>query len=676
MRFAFGQEAWTTIEEGEKNCYLLANGRGGYQSLSLIGAAARGDQAWLMAAKKAPNVRFHMITNLYETLWVDGIPHVLLSQRMADRVPDFEGFQFLTEFIYDGYPSWTYHVGDVTVRRAAVMAHGSNTAAVRYEIIKPEGKTVVLSVKPLLRMTPKNTVFAKEDIQDIAAWDGIQPYVKKDGEDGCLLYVSSNGRFHKREAELFGPMYFSRDERDGREASGYAAINHEVLFQAEQETSVLECIYSTEPYAYQEGCFEEFLKAHQEYEKALLKKAPLASELGKQLVLSADAYVVDRESTNGKSILAGFPFFEDWGRDTMISLPGITMLTGRFDDCKSILRTFAKYVKNGLLPNLFPEGTECPMYNSVDAPLLFINAVYEYVMLSKDKEFVKEIFPVLKGIVEAYKNGTDFHICMDSDGLILAGADLEQLTWMDVRVGDFLPTPRHGKPVEINAYWYSALCVMEQFAKELEISGMGQGDSDMGHENLASSYAELAEHVKKSFLEKFWNKEEHCLKDVLSGTAEERQIRCNQIWALTQPFTMISLAQEESILKKIREDLYTTIGLRTLSPKDAAFHKLYIGPMEQRDRAYHQGTVWAFPLGAYYRACLRYIRRQQGEQKKEWTEHVRKGIEALQEWLSEGCIGQIAEIYDGGMPTVSRGCFAQAWSVGELLRAVWEWEQF
>ena len=198
----------------------------------------------------------------------------------------------------------------------------------------------------------------------------------------------------------------------------------------------------------------------------------------------------------------------------------------------------------------------------------------------------------------------------------------------------------------------------------------------MGHENLASSYAELAEHVKKSFLEKFWNEEEHCLKDVLSGTAEEGQIRCNQIWALTQPFTMLALAQEESILKKVREDLYTTIGLRTLSPKDAAFHKLYIGPMEQRDRAYHQGTVWAFPLGAYYRACLRYIRRQQGEQKKEWTEHVRKGIEALQEWLSEGCIGQIAEIYDGGMPTVSRGCFAQAWSVGELLRAVWEWEQF
>lgn len=678
MRFAFKQEAWTTIEEGEKDCYLLTNGLGGYQSLSLIGAAARGDQAWLMAAKRAPNVRFHMITNLYETLWVDGVPYVLLSQRMAGEVQDFEGFRFLTEFVYEGFPSWTYCVGDVTIRRMAVVAHGGNKTAVRYEITKPEGRHVSLSVKPLLRMTPKNTAFKEGDIENISVQDGTQPYIKKDGEDACLLYVSSNGSFQKREAELFGPMYFSQDERDGREAYGYAVINHEVFFEAENECSVLECIYGTEPYACQKGCFEELLQANLDYEKDLLKKAPLVSELGKQLVLSADAYVVDRESTNGKSILAGFPFFEDWGRDTMISLPGITMLTGRFDDCKSILRTFAKYVKNGLLPNLFPEGTECPMYNSVDAPLLFINAVYEYIMFSGDKEFLEESFPVLDSIIEAYKNGTDFHICMDSDGLILAGAGLEQLTWMDVRVGDFLPTPRHGKPVEVNAYWYSALRVMEQFAKELAVSGMEQEPFAVcgtEYENLASAYAELAGHVKESFLAKFWNADEGCLKDVLSGTAEEGQVRCNQIWVLTQPFTMLAPVQEESILKKVREELYTTIGLRTLSPKDAAFHEFYIGPMEQRDRAYHQGTVWAFPLGAYYRACLRYIRRQQGEQKKEWTEHVRKGMEALQDWLSEGCIGQIAEIYDGGIPTVSRGCFAQAWSVGELLRAVWEWEQ-
>jgi predicted glycogen debranching enzyme len=384
--------------------------------------------------------------------------------------------------------------------------------------------------------------------------------------------------------------------------------------------------------------------------------------LGRQLSVSADAYVSERESTNGKTILAGFPFFEDWGRDTMIALPGITMVTGRFEECKSILRTFAKYVHKGLLPNLFPEGDCNPMYNSVDAPLLFINTAYEYIKFSGDVAFTEEIFPVLEPIVEAYKNGTDFHIKMDTDCLISAGADLEQLTWMDVRVGDHLPTPRHGKPVEINAYWYSGLKVMEEFATKL------------GKEAKAKEYAALAEKVKASFLAKFWNKEANCLKDVLSGNGEENQIRCNQIWVLTQPFTMLPAEKEKQVIEKVREELYTTIGLRTLSPKDPAFHEIYIGPMQQRDRAYHQGTTWAFPLGAYYRAVLNFVREQEFLEKAEWQQHVTDGMNALEEWLTEGCVAQIAEIYDGKTPTISRGCYAQAWSVGELLRAVYEYE--
>ena len=257
--------------------------------------------------------------------------------------------------------------------------------------------------------------------------------------------------------------------------------------------------------------------------------------------------------------------------------------------------------------------------------------------------------------------GTDFHIKMEDDGLISAGAGLEQLTWMDVRIGDYLPTPRHGKPVEINAYWYSALCTMAEFAKKL--LKLPQ----------AKEYEELAGKVKDSFLKKFWNEKEHCLKDVLSGT-EENQVRCNQIWALTQPFTMLSEEQEKLVIEKVRDELYTTAGLRTLSPKDPAFRELYIGPMQQRDRAYHQGTVWAFPLGAYYRACIKFIKKAEFAERIEWKQHVSDGRKALIKWLFEGCVGQIAEIYDGGTPTVSRGCYAQAWSVGELLRAVYEFE--
>ena len=247
--------------------------------------------------------------------------------------------------------------------------------------------------------------------------------------------------------------------------------------------------------------------------------------------------------------------------------------------------------------------------------------------------------------------------------MIQAGADLEQLTWMDVRVGNYLPTPRHGKPVEINAYWYNDLEIMKQFA-------LLQQDNE-----LAQHYAELADKVKEAFLLKFWNEEENCLKDVLSENSEENQVRCNQVWVLSMPYTMLPKEKELCVLHKIKEELYTTAGLRTLSPKDSAFHDIYIGSMQERDRAYHQGTVWAFPLGAYYRAWIKYLRQDASDKTSAYKAELAEGIEAIRYWLEEGCLGQLAEIYDGAKPTVSRGCFAQAWSVGELLRAVYEWEQ-
>lgn len=672
MQFTFEREAWKTIEEGEKNCYLLTNGLGGYHSLSVIGAAARADQAFFMAAKKAPNVRWHMITNLLETLFVNGKEYVLTSQRMKDG-EDLVGYRYLESFTYENLPKWTYVIEDVTVEKEILMVHGENTVAVRYMIKQKNDTNVKLEIKPLIRCTAKNTAFDEEhgkkiklvkstilnqDTKELQEQYGIS-------DEESVIYFVTNGNVTEQEPAIFGTMYFSQDERDGRDFEGSALYNHSIYCESEDSQQELICIYSMKPYVYQNEMFEALVQEQRDYWNSLLKKAPLQSSLGKQLVLSADAYVVNRDSTKGKSIIAGYPFFEDWGRDTMISLPGITMVTGRFEECKSILRTFAKYIKNGLLPNLFPEGDENPMYNSADAPLLFVNTVYEYLEYSKDEEFLQEILPALEQIISAYENGTDFHIKMDSDGLIQAGAGLEQLTWMDVRVGEHLPTPRHGKPVEINAYWYSALCVMSELVKRT--TGKTQ--------KISAEYTAMAEKVKASFIEKFWNVEEDCLKDVLSGNYEENQVRCNQIWALTQPYTMLDRVHEEKVIKKVREELYTTIGLRTLSPKDSAFHKVYIGPMGERDRAYHQGTVWGFPLGAYYRACINYIKKYDFAERDEWIGHIRDGLKALEKWLAEGCISQIAEIYDGEKPTVSRGCFAQAWSVGELLRAVYDFEQ-
>ncbi len=669
MRFEFDKKNWPTIAEGEKGCYLLANGLGGYSSLSVIGAAARGDQALLMSAKRAPNVRMHLVTNLFEKLAVDGREHILTSQRMRSGA-DHEGFHYLERFVYDDFdaeaPSWTFRADDVTVTKHLLMVHDENTVAVKYEIDAPAGRNAALELMPLLRFTSKKEDF--DAAQDFDAYriepcsvgektdqTGSSYYVT--GNDNTL-YLTTNAELHTQKPSLFGTMYFSQDERDGRVAYGDAFSICALREQIHNKNDIY-VIFSTKRYEDSDAkrLYEQFERQNRAHREQLLAQADLSSELGRQLVLSADAYVVRRESTNGMSVIAGYPFFEDWGRDTMISLAGAAIVTGRFAECKSILRTFAKYVKNGLLPNLFPEGGETPRYNSVDAPLLFVNAVYEYMTYSGDAAFKEEILPVLEQIVDAYRNGTDFHIKMDSDSLIMAGGDLEQLTWMDVRVGDFLPTPRHGKPVEINAYWYSALRILYELTQD-------------------TAYQELATQVKASFQEKFWNEREQCLKDVLSGKKDEDQIRCNQIWALTMPFTMLPAEKEMLVIKKVREELYTTVGLRTLAKDDPDFHSVYIGPMEDRDRAYHQGTVWAFPLGAYYRACIRYAGKCADTSEKERImAELAQGFGALEDWLREGCVAQIAEIYDGDTPTVSRGCFAQAWSVTELLRAVYDYEK-
>ena len=301
------------------------------------------------------------------------------------------------------------------------------------------------------------------------------------------------------------------------------------------------------------------------------------------------------------------------------------------------------------MPNLFPEGKNDPMYNTVDAALLFITCIWVYMEASGDLEFVREMYPVMERIVEGYRRGTKYSIRMGADGLIRAGSGFDQVTWMDVRVGEILPTPRHGKPVEINAYWYNALRIMGELSRTF-----GKN---------AEEYDTLAEQVKDSFVKNFWMEEKHCLKDVVSGTQADTQIRCNQIWAVSMPFTMLEPEREAQVVDTVFEKLYTPYGLRTLDPEDPQFHPFYGGEVMERDMAYHQGTVWVFPLGAYYLAYLK-VKGYNIEAK----EYVRDRLEVLESAMREGCIGQLPEIYDGEIPTSSKGCFAQAWSVGEMLR--------
>ena len=638
MRFVYGKQDMRTLARAQENSFLLTNGLGGYCSLTAAGSAPRSDQGILVAAVKAPNERINMVHRLSETLTVGKKTVFLSTQEFADETPDELGFRHRASFTYEYTPCWVYQVSGAEVERRVAMAHEKNAAAVLYTVRNRTGSPCTLRVEPFLKFAPKEEAVEKE-----------KTFTYADGQvtsGQYTLYIKTDGRLEQT-APCRQLLAYPEDKKDGRPKQGLAGSCCAVTMEAAPgETRELEILFSMEDEALSG---KELLTARETRLRSVEENCPLTDPVARRLALSADAYIAHRDSTNGKTILAGYPLFSDWGRDTMIALPGCTLSTGRFEDAKSILRTFLAYEKDGLVPNLFPEGEAAPMYNTVDAALLLIDSVWQYLQRTDDMEFVKEAWPVMKRIVTAYRKGTHHSIGMDEDGLISAGGGLDQVTWMDVCVNGILPTPRHGKPVEINAYWYNALRIMEALS-----AAMGEDGAD---------YGRLAKQVKKAFVQKFYMEDKGYLKDVISGTRADEQLRCNQIWAVSMPFTMLSAEQETSVVNAVYRHLWTPCGLRTLSPDDPEYHPFYGGDQVKRDMAYHQGTTWVFPMGAYYLAYLKV-----NGNSPEAAAHVRRQLEALVPMLREGCAGQLPEIYDGDFPTDGKGCFAQAWSVGEMLR--------
>ncbi|MGM9628851.1 MAG: amylo-alpha-1,6-glucosidase [Faecousia sp.] len=639
MRFTYGKQDLRTWDRAQEVSFLMTNGLGGYVSTTAAFSVPRCDQGILVAAVKAPNVRITMVHRLSETLRLDDRDEYLSTQTFADGRGPEDGFRNLSSFTFETTPLWRYDVDGVRVERRLCMAWEKNAAAVLYTIENGSGEPCTLEVVPQLKFAPKEEAVERLDRRFVYRGGRIT-------SGGQSLYMKTDAKAEKRPMR-WQLLAYPQDAKDGRPERGLAASCCAVTKTVQSgKTERFEILFSLEE---ESRSGWEILRQQEARLRQIQESGGFRAPMARQLVLAADAFIAHRDSTHGKTILAGYPLFSDWGRDTMIALPGCCLATGRYADAKSILRTFLAYEKDGLVPNLFPEGETQPMYNTVDAALLLIDCVWQYVQRTSDREFLEEAYPCLERIIEAYKRGTHHAIAMDTDGLISAGAGLDQVTWMDVCVDGYLPTPRHGKPVEINAYWYNALRIMEAFAAELGRGGSG--------------YRALARKVKRSFVEKFYMQDKGYLKDVLSGTAADEQLRCNQIWAVSLPFTMLSPAQERSVVNTVRRYLYTPCGLRTLQQEDPEYHGFYGGPQAKRDRAYHQGTVWVFPLGAYYRAYL----KTHGN-TPEAAAYVRTQLEALEPMLREGCVGQLPEIYDGDFPTESKGCFAQAWSVGELLR--------
>lgn len=639
MKFIYGKQDWLTFERGEETCFLMTNGLGGFCSLTAIGSCARNEHGLLMACEHAPNRRVQMIQRLEDTLTLDGRTVSLSSQDFEDHAIREDGRVYQAGSTFRDYPQWTYQVqGTEVVKRAALMP-GENTVALIYEIDNRSRSEAVLRVTPHLRFVPKG-----EELRP-----GQRFVLERDrvSSNGRTLYFRTNGETISLPQALRGAFHFAQDAMDGKPAAGWAVVNHCIeLTVPAGESRVLEAVYGmTQPLP----AAAEVFSGLEAQNRALERRAGFGDGAARALVRAAGQFLSRRESTGGHTILAGFPFFEDWGRDTMIALPGCLLSTGRYEEARSVLETFLAYERDGLVPNLFPEGGEEPRYNTADAALLLVNCVWLYWKKTGDTAFVEKAFPVLERIAAAYRRGTRHAIRMDSDGLISAGEGLDQVTWMDVCVDGILPTPRHGKPVEINAYWYNALCILRELAPLAGADGTG--------------YAALAEKVKESFGQKFWMEDKGHLRDVISGTDADEQLRCNQIWAVSMPFSVLPPERERRVVEAVFQALYTPYGLRTLDPSDGEFEPFYGGDRLERDLAYHQGTVWAFPLGGYY---LAYLKVNGNSQRS--REIVRRQLEAISSALREGCAGQLPEIYDGRDPVMSKGCFAQAWSVGELLR--------
>ena len=632
MKFVYGKQDMQTAGRAQENCWLLTNGLGGFSSTTAAFSVTRSDHGLFIAARTAPNDRVSLVHRLSEKL-TGTMGEAWLSTQ--DGLED--GYKNLSAFTWEYGPRWDYDMDGIRVTRHCGMEYGSNTVAITYRLDNRTDAPCTLTLTPSFQFAPKgHAVQAQKRFQ----WNG-----NKLTAGDLSLYLRTDGEL-RRFPTRWEKLRYAYDEKDGRSPFGLAANCCDITLTVQPgENREYQLLFSTQPVR---TTAKALLSRQEKRMKRLENQGNFRHPVARQLALAASDYISYRQSTDGMTILAGYPFFGDWGRDTMIALSGCVLAREDYETAKSILRTFLAYEKDGLVPNLFPEGNAAPMYNTADAALLLINGIWMYHKRCPDEAFVREAWPVMKRVIHGYRRGTHHGIYMDNDGLITAGQGMDQVTWMDVCVDGILPTPRHGKPVEINAYWYNALKIMAHLAPLCGEAG--------------EPYEALAEKTAVSFRQKFWM-EEGYLKDVISGTPADKQIRCNQIWAVTMPFTVLDRELEKQVVDTVCRHLYTPCGLRTLSPGDPQFRPHYGGSQKQRDLAYHQGTVWPFPLGAYYLAYLKV---------NDWSEAAKETVcqqlDTLESALREGCVGQLPEIYEGLTPGASQGCFAQAWSVGELLR--------
>lgn len=672
VKYKLGRNNFRTFEEGLEKEWLLTNGIGGFAGQSIIGANTRAFSGYLVGALNPPVERKMILAGTHESMYVEGIKYEFAAQGYIGEAK--EGQKFLNRFELDVLPSYYYQAEDSTIKKTVAMEHGKNTAVVCYEI---EGGSQggEFHITPLFNYRNSGDSSEKADLRFHTSLNGQNLYLTpekamEEGNNVKIRFYTSEGNYYDREqipTSMATPNYIIEENQyykiDNR--TGFLGLdNHYTPYDVrmaiapgEHKKVFVKCTIEPEEAGDE---IDGFLIA-QDYKnriEGLMDKALCQDPFARKLTWSADSFIVKRNSTGLKTILAGYPWFSDWGRDTMIALQGLTLCTGRFQEAREILESFSLYVKDGMIPNVFPDknGGE-PMYNTIDASLWYFYSVQKYLEYTgkdEDYTFIKDkIYKSLKGIYLAYKTGTNYGIHMEEDGLISGGSDLDQLTWMDVRVGELVVTPRHGKAVEVNALWYNALRVLSDLSEHF------------GEEN--KEYMELADKVKVSFSEGFWNEEENCLYDTIKDGEADAKIRPNQIYAVSLPYTMLDADKEKKIVETVYRRLYTPYGLCSLSPTDKEFKPYYIGKLINRDLAYHMGTAWGYLSGAFITAYCKV-----NHYSKEAVEKAEEMCRYFEDHMEDGCLNGIAEIFDGSFACTSRGCFTQAWSVAEVLRAYTE----
>lgn len=625
--------------------WLETNGIGGFASGTLAGSNSRRYHGLLTAATRPPLGRLTLVSKIEETVTVDGESFELSSNQYPGSVHP-TGFKHLVSFRLDPFPVWTYSVAGVEIEKRIFMVYGRNASVVAYTA-KSKGRgqkpSVSMTLRPMLSFVDYHHLQHER-----AGFDGsftpgdgkisIQPF-----DEMPTLNIFHNGSGVEKTGHWYRNFEYAIEQERGFDFHEDLFQPFEITFDLNKPASV---IFSTDSdlNAADAGSLE---KDEIKRRKALIKTAKAKTDLEKQLVLAADQFIVKRGE--GHTVIAGYPWFSDWGRDTMIALPGLTLATGRPEIARGILLEFAKSVSEGMIPNRFPDAGEIPEYNTVDATLWYFEAVRAYAEATGDLKFVREnLYPTLADILAWHLRGTRYNIHLDTDGLLYAGSPDVQLTWMDAKIGDLVITPRQGKAVEIQALWYNALMTMADLANEF------------GDDEDRSRYLSMAELAKQSFNAVFWNEAEQCLYDVIENGSRDASVRPNQIFAASLHHSMLDDDRARKIVEKVEEELLTPVGLRSLAADDPKYCPIYVGSPFDRDSSYHQGTVWGWLIGGFIGA----LRRVYPDRP------VLRELGGFEQHLKEAGVGQISEIFDAESPHAARGCPAQAWSVAELLRII------